>query len=192
MKNKGFTNEEIEEFIDRFRFYQYNHKVKNRDIKIYLNVPLIISDQFLNGYCYHFAHMLKNIFNNKGKVIYLFPHEHFVWYYKGRYYDCAGEFDNIDQNDKIYFKCEDKELPRDLLEKLYFHKKKEDIKKVYKYKAKMMDYVFDQIEKSEEVTVELVENTIDFICDSDEKLKDIMRTNSKWYKNFIGNMTECI
>lgn len=191
MKKKNFTDEEIEEFISIFKFYQFNNKVKDRDIKVYLNVPRIVSDQFVNGYCYHFANMLKHIFN-KGKVIYLFPYEHFVWYYKGRYYDCSGERDNIDKNDTIYFKCEDKELPRDLLEKMYFHRKRVDVKKIYKYKAKLMDYVFDQIENSEEITVELIENTIDFMCDSEENLKDIMRTKSKWYKNFIGNMVECI
>lgn len=51
----------------------------------------IIREQFRNGYCYYFAHILKVAFNN-GEVCWAAPFGHFVWKYNNEIYDIEGVY----------------------------------------------------------------------------------------------------
>lgn len=64
-------------FINNFR----NHTHDN-----------IIHEQFANGYCYHFAHMLKSIFRD-GEVCWVAPFSHFVLLIDNTPYDISGIYD---------------------------------------------------------------------------------------------------
>ena len=46
---------------------------------------------FRNGYCWHFAHMLKDTFGC-GEVCWAAPFGHFVWLYNSDVYDIEGEY----------------------------------------------------------------------------------------------------
>lgn len=50
-----------------------------------------IRDTFMNGYCYYFAHMLKQAFN-KGEVCWTVGIGHIVWVYNGIPYDVEGVY----------------------------------------------------------------------------------------------------
>lgn len=71
---------EIYQFIEDFR----SNVGKNEDAIIY---------QFTNGYCYHFAHMLKQLFH-EGEVCWVAPYSHFVYVFDGVPYDIRGVYDS--------------------------------------------------------------------------------------------------
>lgn len=69
---------EVEEFIDDF--------VNKGDY------PDVIEKQFADGYCYHFAIILKNIFN-RGEIVWAAPYGHIMWKdIDGVPYDIYGKF----------------------------------------------------------------------------------------------------
>lgn len=47
---------------------------------------------FSQGYCYHFALILKNTFN-KGEICWVAPFAHFIWLYNDIPYDINGIYD---------------------------------------------------------------------------------------------------
>ncbi len=54
----------------------------------------IVRRTFRNGYCYFFAHMLKNAFDGRGGVFMTVPFGHFVWKdIDGTCYDVEGIYD---------------------------------------------------------------------------------------------------
>lgn len=62
------ANEEVLNFISDVIFrYEYD------------KMNAVLHDFFSNGYCYHFAVMLNNMFP-KGKIMWLFKRGHIVWY----------------------------------------------------------------------------------------------------------------
>lgn len=65
----------IEQFIERFK-YGFDKKA--------------IEDCFLNGNCYHFAVILKNIYP-EGEIVEDVVFNHFMLKLNGKYYDIAGE-----------------------------------------------------------------------------------------------------
>ena len=55
-----------------------------------------ITDFFVNGYCWHFAHMLQNVFK-RGDVVMADPQGHFVWMdINGCLYDIDGPYDSTE------------------------------------------------------------------------------------------------
>lgn len=59
----------------------------------------IIERQFRCGYCWHFAHMLKNVFN-RGEVCWAAPFSHIVWVDTDKIaYDIEGKY----ISDALYF-----------------------------------------------------------------------------------------
>lgn len=54
---------------------------------------------FMNGNCYHFSVILKNIFR-KGKIVYNQSNNHFLFKLNNKYYDIKGEYIAI-YNDNI-------------------------------------------------------------------------------------------
>lgn len=50
-----------------------------------------IRQKFRNGYCWHFAHMLKSTFDT-GRVCLAYPFGHFVYEYGGSYFDIEGYY----------------------------------------------------------------------------------------------------
>lgn len=72
--NNHNVNCSILSFIDRFRDFE------NRSATYH---------QYLNGYCWHFAHILKNMFK-KGKVCLAYPVIHFVYVEDDIAYDISG------------------------------------------------------------------------------------------------------
>lgn len=60
------------------------------------DVEETLIDQFLSGYCYYFAHILKAAFN-RGSVCWAAPHGHVVWLDNDNTpYDITGEFTETD------------------------------------------------------------------------------------------------
>lgn len=52
----------------------------------------ILHETFRRGYCYYFAHMLKNAFQQHGEVCWAVSFGHFVWQYNGVQYDIEGVY----------------------------------------------------------------------------------------------------
>lgn len=61
-------------------------RVVDEFIEVFFNHPVhpdgdsVIHYQFRSGYCWHFAHMLKTVFGDRGVVCWTAPLGHFVWY----------------------------------------------------------------------------------------------------------------
>ena len=77
IKNK--SDQEVLKFIHKFALSQgldnYNE---------------VIQPLFRSGYCYYFAVMLKDAFNDEGELCLCCPYGHIVWMYKGVPYDIEG------------------------------------------------------------------------------------------------------
>ena len=58
-------NKEVEGFINHF--VNYHEGIQNS-----------LEKQFANGFCYHFALMLKNLFN-RGEIVWAAPYGHIMW-----------------------------------------------------------------------------------------------------------------
>lgn len=185
MSKKIFTRKDILWFIDNFKYYQHTHDVKDRDIKSYINIPQIINNQFTNGFCYHFAHMLKQMFDNKGKVKFIYPVCHFVWYYNGRHYDCSGEVKNIDQ---FLYVCDEKEIPKDIIEILYYHRRKLSRKKYLKVHTKLLDLILDKVEGKTNINKRYLESLLTKRMRISEEEMEYVKEKSKWYKKVNANM----
>lgn len=84
---------EVEEFIDRFMLHSAEKFTTNDKItdKQYDTMQLVRS-HYKNGYCWHFAHMLKDTFE-RGEVCWAAPRPHTVWVdTDGTPYDIEGHF----------------------------------------------------------------------------------------------------
>lgn len=57
------------------------NKKKPNEVESFINAFIssdTIKNKFLNGYCWHFAHMLQDTFH-RGLVCWAAPEDHFVW-----------------------------------------------------------------------------------------------------------------
>lgn len=88
---------DISSIDDTFHIYEVDRSVL-RFINTFVNKQSeynkdsadIITNQFMNGYCYYFAEMLKVAFN-RGKICWVAPHGHMVWMdINGVPYDICG------------------------------------------------------------------------------------------------------
>lgn len=73
---------DILEFIDKFRtkFGEYR---KNKEESV--------RELFTDGFCYYFAKILQEAFPG-GELCIPWPIGHFIYHYKGKYYDIEGEY----------------------------------------------------------------------------------------------------
>ena len=83
--NESVTNQQedqISEFIFEFLYKQKKESIAE-----------IIRTQFRNGYCWHFANILRDTFH-RGEIVWTAPLGHMVWYdpYTDKYYDIEGEY----------------------------------------------------------------------------------------------------
>lgn len=77
---------EVLEFINTFMNYIKPDEDNN-------NPQELLHNLFRSGYCYHFAHMLKVVFN-RGEVCWAAPFSHMVWQdINGEVYDVEGIYD---------------------------------------------------------------------------------------------------
>lgn len=83
--------DQIEEFI--YDFLNHQGYVENAEI---------LRRQFRNGYCWHFANILKDTFH-RGQLYWTAPLGHIVWGdpVTGKYYDIEGEYVE-DKHDVFY------------------------------------------------------------------------------------------
>ena len=96
---KTFRENAIAE--SRLAYYDFNN-MNISDLSIYLNE--IFRKIYHAGYCWHFAHTLKSVFE-RGTVCWAAPFSHFVWQDEdGKIYDCEG----IYNGEAYYFIPEDK------------------------------------------------------------------------------------
>lgn len=79
IKRKPYEN--VLNFIDKFAL--------SKGADAYNNV---IQPLFRSGYCYYFAIMLKDAFNDEGELCLCCPYGHIVWMYKGVPYDIEGVY----------------------------------------------------------------------------------------------------
>lgn len=84
-KNYKYHKDIILDFISRFTY-----KIQIRDI----NTIDDFQNVFGAGYCWHFAHLLKNIFDG-GEVCLAVPLYHFVWVYDNIAYDIYGQCNSM-------------------------------------------------------------------------------------------------
>lgn len=73
----------IDEFIQRFKTCNGFVDVNSCDTDY-------ITQLFTNGFCYHFAHILKWMFPD-GEIYLEFPRSHIIFRYKNRFYDIHGD-----------------------------------------------------------------------------------------------------
>lgn len=78
---KRKPDENVLNFIDKFAL--------SKGADAYNN---IIQPLFRSGYCYYFAIMLKDAFNDEGELCLCCPYGHIVWMYKGVPYDIEGVY----------------------------------------------------------------------------------------------------
>ena len=78
---KRKPDELVLKFIDKFAL--------SKGADAYNN---IIQPLFRSGYCYYFAIMLKDAFNDEGELCLCCPYGHIVWMYKGVPYDIEGVY----------------------------------------------------------------------------------------------------
>ena len=78
---KRKLDENVLDFIDKFAL--------SKGADAYNNV---IQPLFRSGYCYYFAIMLKDAFNDEGELCLCCPYGHIVWMYKGVPYDIEGVY----------------------------------------------------------------------------------------------------
>ena len=82
---KDYPKEIILDFINRFTY-----RIPIRDLKTIND----FQDVFRVGYCWHFAHLLKNTFGD-GEVCLAAPLYHFVWVYDNIAYDIYGQYNGL-------------------------------------------------------------------------------------------------
>lgn len=104
IKEKTFLS--IDQFIDRFKLKFFGMTLLSDDvvdINITPNIYKNINSQkeinekqrsliklFTNGYCYHFALILKGIYP-EGHICYHYDHGHIVYLYDNKFWDINGE-----------------------------------------------------------------------------------------------------
>lgn len=183
-EEKKWTSDEIEEFIDNFKYYQHRVNVVNYRAKRMINIPAIIEDQFRNGFCYHFAMILQHVVGG-GDIIYLFPQGHFVFEYEDEVYDARGKLTK-EQIDAMYpLSCiYEKDLPKHIKE-LYLHKTLYDKDYHRKLEVKAMDEGIEYFEKVSHGTITrtFLKGIVKFESRDDESLKDYFKKHSKYYRN---------
>ena len=90
MKNDEYINNsrpvDIEEFINKFKCC--NNKLNEYNVET-------IETLFVDGYCYHFAKILKHVFPS-GELYLAWPCSHIVFGINGKYYDINGEYTKFD------------------------------------------------------------------------------------------------
>ena len=80
---------EVLGFISKFMLHQGTNSESSE----------VLRKQFMAGYCYHFAHILKSTFN-RGTVCWCAPFGHFIWMDEDNTaYDIEGEY----VGDNLYF-----------------------------------------------------------------------------------------
>lgn len=78
---KRKPDENVLNFIDKFALSKGADSYNN-----------VIQPLFRSGYCYYFAIMLKEAFNDEGELCLCCPYGHIVWMYKGVPYDIEGVY----------------------------------------------------------------------------------------------------
>jgi hypothetical protein len=94
-----------------------------KNFKIQFNENELIK-VFTQGYCYHFAVILKNIYN-EGRIVYSNSMGHFLLKYKNKYYDITGcvkvkdaiDFDTLYYTDSALYN----KLMRDCVLKIQYY-----------------------------------------------------------------------
>jgi len=87
------------EYLIDILYHQIKNKSDQEVLKFIHNFALsqgldnyngVIQPLFRSGYCYYFAAILKDAFNDEGELCLCCPYGHIVWMYKGVPYDIEG------------------------------------------------------------------------------------------------------